>query len=246
MSDICCHTRTKPQIAIRHWIKLRLNGDFQHNLRVLECKKGLLIVVRHPGNNVISSWQNFLPCMFCHRFFYIRELSRHTSNCQFSSKKQRPGNLRPVKEGRMLQESSSLYETICLEVKSIMDVMSEDNIGMADKNDSLIVLYGSLQVKKMKRHSGNSVSYKMRQLEHLLLTLRNICQMVNAHFWFTTLWNSCKGNTRYVCLLCNHTTGPFWQTTPALMLRCCAVHAGCEANKQRDKSQESDANDYVK
>ena len=30
------------------------------------------------------------------------------------------------------------------------------------------------------------------------------------------------------------------------MLRCCAVLAGCEANKRRHKTQESDANDYVK
>ena len=49
--------------------KLVRMGNFNHNLRVLEMKKGELKVIRRPGQGVDKDPSNYLPCQFCHGFF---------------------------------------------------------------------------------------------------------------------------------------------------------------------------------
>jgi hypothetical protein len=50
--------------------KLRLQGDYHHNMNTLETGEGELITVRRPGQDETKkNVQDFLPCEFCLGFF---------------------------------------------------------------------------------------------------------------------------------------------------------------------------------
>ncbi|XP_028412502.1 uncharacterized protein LOC114535339 [Dendronephthya gigantea] len=65
------HEKRKKQFE-----KLCRMGNFNHNMRVLELKKGELKVVRRPTANDEGSGnpENYLPCKYCHGFFLGDEL----------------------------------------------------------------------------------------------------------------------------------------------------------------------------
>ena len=61
--------------------KLRLLGDYYHNIKVISEKTGQLIVVRRPCAD--TTYNDFLPCRYCFGFFYRKELWRHCDKCKF-------------------------------------------------------------------------------------------------------------------------------------------------------------------
>ena len=65
--------------------KLRLDGDYQYNIEVLNNNQGSLIVSRRPSatdeNNY--SYQDFLPCEHCKGFYPRKDLWRHRQKCLF-------------------------------------------------------------------------------------------------------------------------------------------------------------------
>ena len=63
--------------------KLRLQGNFHHNLRVLESKSGQLIVFRRPGEGEECSRDDFLPCPYCLGFMKKKDLWRHVKGYNF-------------------------------------------------------------------------------------------------------------------------------------------------------------------
>ena len=60
---------TKGIVHDREINRLRLLGDYYHNLKVLSVKSGKLIVVRRPINGY-ASFEDSLPCCFCKSFFF--------------------------------------------------------------------------------------------------------------------------------------------------------------------------------
>ena len=63
--------------------KLCRMGNFNHNMTVLELKKGELKVVRRPSANMDINSSNYMPCTFCHGFFLKSLLRRHAEKCPF-------------------------------------------------------------------------------------------------------------------------------------------------------------------
>ena len=63
--------------------KLCRMGNFNHNMTVLELKKGELKVVRRPSSNMDINSRNYMPCTFCHGFFQESLLRRHAAKCPF-------------------------------------------------------------------------------------------------------------------------------------------------------------------
>jgi len=51
--------------------RLRLSGDYYHNLNVLQTKSGNLVVVRRP-KDVVVDYSDFLPCTGCRGFFCVK------------------------------------------------------------------------------------------------------------------------------------------------------------------------------
>jgi hypothetical protein len=66
--------------------RLRLKGDYHHNMNMLETGEGELVVVRWPGQDVRCNAEDFLPCEFCLGFMRRRDLWKHQLACEFKSK----------------------------------------------------------------------------------------------------------------------------------------------------------------
>ena len=61
--------------------KIRLRGDFHHNIDLYEAQKGQLLVLRKSKLDRIA--EDYLPCTYCLGFVYVGELWRHVRNCPF-------------------------------------------------------------------------------------------------------------------------------------------------------------------
>lgn len=63
--------------------KLRNEGNFQHNMEVIEKQKGLLLVTRRSKKNT-NTFKDYLPCTHCLGFYNKEDISRHwKSTCKF-------------------------------------------------------------------------------------------------------------------------------------------------------------------
>ena len=65
--------------------KLRLRGDFLHNLQVLQCGGDLKILRRSIPIDDLT-YKDYTPCTDCLGFVLKHELWRHTKSCQFCEK----------------------------------------------------------------------------------------------------------------------------------------------------------------
>lgn len=62
--------------------KIRLMGNFGHNLKVLEIGEGELKVWRRPASEGETNPSDYLPCMYCLGFILKKELWRHLKTCR--------------------------------------------------------------------------------------------------------------------------------------------------------------------
>lgn len=159
--------------------KLRLQGNFHHNLRVLESKSGQLIVMRRPGGEEECSQDDFLPCPDCLGFLKRKDLWRHVKVCNFRS----TGSHVDDDEGddmkyQRLQTKSKLLvlPSICPGKSSLFqDVvasMRSDDITLVARNDLVISALGTMMVEKLGTKRSHDISQKMRHLARLLISLR--------------------------------------------------------------------------
>ena len=146
--------------------KLCLQGNFHHNLRVLELKSGQLIVMRRPEVEEECSQDDFLPCPDCLGFWKRKDLWRHVKVCNFRS----TGSHVDDDEGddmkcQRLQTKSKLLilPSICPGKSSLFqDVvasMRSDDITLVAWNDSVISALGTMMVEKVgTKRSHESLS----------------------------------------------------------------------------------------
>ena len=83
--------------------KLRLLGNYHHNLRVLQSKKGELIVSRRPSTSNRCNPNDFLPCSYCLGFIRRQELWKHVKSCKF-----KPENIETPKYQKVQEKSRLL------------------------------------------------------------------------------------------------------------------------------------------
>ncbi|XP_068720834.1 uncharacterized protein [Montipora capricornis] len=163
--------------------KLRLQGNFHHNLRVLESKSGQLIVMRRPGVEEECSQDDFLPCPDCLGFLKRKDLWRHVKVCNFRSG---DDDTADDKKYQKLQTKSKLLilPSICPGKSSLFqDVvasMRSGDITLEARNDSVISALGTMMVEKVGTKRSHDISQKMRHLARLLISLREVVNNENA------------------------------------------------------------------
>jgi len=150
--------------------RLRLVGDYHHNLHVLSEKTGQLIVVRRPTANSNLGGADFLPCQFCLGFFYRNELWRHCSGCKF---RDGAANSFCIKNALLLV-TPPVYSAghVSNELRHVLAVMSDDKVSRVAKNDLLILTYGASLASNKPSSRFRRVSGRMRTLAKLLIRLR--------------------------------------------------------------------------
>jgi len=163
--------------------KLRLLGDYHHNLKVIQTQKGLMILVRRPSHGHTPDVGDYLPCTLCLGFLHRKDLWRHIKHCPCRMEPLEAHSFRRYQmESRLLlapilNDCSSASQAL----QNVLSVMKKDTIGLVARNDPLILSYGSICADKMARHETTYVSQKMRQLARLLMKLRELKGCADAH-----------------------------------------------------------------
>jgi hypothetical protein len=161
--------------------KIRLLGDYHHNLKVTQCRTGTLIVVRRPGEHHVADPKAFLPCKFCFGFYHKHDLWRHGRHCHFATCSDPSPCYKEMYRGGQLMMQAAMYGAVSESLPPILNAMHNDDVGTAAKNDSLILLFGGVLADKMNRHSTAHVSQKMREISRLLIQLRKSTNLQNAN-----------------------------------------------------------------
>ena len=119
--------------------KLCRMGNFNHNMRVLETKRGELKVVRRPTSEE-SDPNSYLPCKFCHGFFSGDELWRHAPKCSFRDEGEKQSSKRMKYEGRFMVAGGK-FPTGCSQMLSekVISIMAHDTISIAVQGDETIL-----------------------------------------------------------------------------------------------------------
>ena len=158
----------------RHLEKLRLLGNYHHNLTVLETGKGELIVMRRPSStSEKSSPEDFLPYPSCCGFLKRQDLWKHAKSCKF-----KPQDIKDVPKYQKVQQNAKfmLFPSICNGSSSILSkllaTMKSDEISLIARNDGLIKDVGEMLLEKHGEKQNNLVSQKMRELARLVMQLR--------------------------------------------------------------------------
>ncbi|XP_077983223.1 uncharacterized protein LOC144438066 [Glandiceps talaboti] len=144
-------------------------GNHAHNCDVLEKGSGLLIPYKRP--NVDVPYTEYLPCQYCLGYFMRGDLWKHEKSCTMISKK--------TKASGHIQSKSAMLLPVAKEASdglkaNVLSKMHADSIGLAVRNDALIVKFGAR--KYMRKGTDpfqcQFISQKMRELGRLLLVIR--------------------------------------------------------------------------
>lgn len=156
----------------REWLleKVRNQGNYQHNCRVLEVQEGILIPWRSPTQPVDPS--NYIPCTFCLGFFLRKELWRHEHSCKFKTE---------TKKGRRVigrAESLLPSKISCSQGfrEDIIASMHSDEITQIAKNDLVITRYGEKLYQKYGHTESKRgfIRQKIRELARFLQAARKV------------------------------------------------------------------------
>lgn len=161
--------------------KLRLQGNFYHNMKTITTGVGSLIVVRTPSSGIFET-SDYLPCPYCLGFFIHCDLWRHKQQCLFKSERQSEGGETTCSYSKIQQESQMIMQpfmqtagtTDDLFNQYVLSTMVHDQISLVVKNDSLITAFGRSLLDKVGRQRSQYISQRLRQLGRLLITLRSL------------------------------------------------------------------------
>ena len=158
----------------KHFEKLRLLGNYHHNLTVLETGKGELILKRRPSSHGKCNPSDFLPCHYCLGFFKRQELWKHIKSCDC---KPEDGDHTPkyqkvqAKARLLLNPAASSSDNSSI-LSRLFSTMKRDEVSLIAKNDWLIKEVGLFLVEKHGEKQQHLTSQKMRELARLLTELR--------------------------------------------------------------------------
>lgn len=165
--------------------KLRLTGDFNHNMEVLEKQDGELLVMRRPSKE--NKYQEYLPCIYCYGFIHENDMYRHFRVCKHKDSQQKLNeeDKQPVFKSlrgqcQMLLEGAAVYDhdpKIRKVRKVVVHPMTEKNnerVKQTVENDEMILQFGSVLLHRKGKARRHDIATKMRQLSRLVLTAREM------------------------------------------------------------------------
>lgn len=161
----------------KHLEKLRLLGNYHHNVTVLETGKGELILKRRPTSAEKCIPDDYLPCNYCLGFFKRQELWKHIRAC---GAKPKDGNPNAPKYQKVQAKAKLLLLNSTMASSSdnnnilsrLFSTMKRDEVSLIAKNDWLIKEVGLFLIEKHGEKQQYLTSQKMRELARLLTELR--------------------------------------------------------------------------
>ncbi|XP_021349971.1 uncharacterized protein LOC110448181 [Mizuhopecten yessoensis] len=201
VSKICLLTKRSDERRIE--LEMLANeGNFKHNIKVLQDQEGMLVVGRREttGRNIQPG--DYLPCEYCRKFIMKHTLWWHHRTCtvrKFNEVKepdvendddvendQNLNTNNAVRRGRHLLHSALMEESDPF-VKKMLDRMHNDEVKDVVAHDKLIRKYAALRVEDLGSESDQKindihrVSQCCRTLGRLILQCReiNLTSMIN-------------------------------------------------------------------
>ena len=156
--------------------KLRLRGNFEHNLRVIDQKEGILLVKRKSAQP--KTYEDYLPCFHCLAFIEIKGLWHHVKKCEdYTEDDDNETEYSIVERSRMLLSGSvkayksdnDNYKNLKMEVLRKMHNGTEKEV---IQNDDLILKFGSVLLERAGERRRHYIASRMRQLSKVVQTLR--------------------------------------------------------------------------
>lgn len=239
----------------KHLEKLRLLGNFHHNLNVLETDKGELILKRRPSSDKRCNPDDFLPCKHCLAFMKRQELWKHMKCCKFKPEGDDAPRYQKVqaKAKLLLNPAASSSDNHSI-LSRLFSTMKRDEVTLIAKNDWLIKEVGLFLVEKHGEKQQHLTSQKMRELARLLTELRAADFSPNGQLSdfikpvkFDVVVNAVKSLSKF-----QFQDGAQRVATPSLSLKvghslkkCVAILRG-QAFRTKDKDLQEDADNFEK
>ncbi|XP_067032827.1 uncharacterized protein [Acropora muricata] len=238
----------------KHLEKLRLLGNYHHNLTVMETGKGELIVYRRPTSGKGCNPSDFLPCNFCLGFIKRQELWKHVKSCKFKPDQNEVPKYQKVQEKAKLL----LFPAICSDSSNVLSklfaAMKSDEVTLVARNNWLIKELGVLLIEKHGDKQNHFVSQKMRELARLLLQLRTTSASLDAQLSdfikpgeFDVVVSGVKALSKF-----NSEDGVQHVAIPSLSLKIghslkkCVNILGGHALRKKDKELQEDVGNFEK
>jgi hypothetical protein len=164
---------------------LRIEGDHRHNKKVVEEKKGEMILSRRPPDDNFDH-TNYGPCVSCKLWLLKNSLVKHMKTCS--------GDKKPViRKKRYLQTmSEAVIDSTTpsgdkqLLTKEVFTIMTRDEVGVVAMNDTLTCKLGEYWMKNCvdnKKKRAYWASQHMRLMARLLICLRKMHSKFSLSMW---------------------------------------------------------------
>ena len=156
----------------KQWGILVNKGDFEYNMTCFDTGEAPIPKYRSKSVNI----HDLLPCSKCKGMYQKKQLSAHSKHCFATGK--------DIKE-RGLSESRCMLPmprgTKLSFWQQVLGKMHDDDISKCVKSDPLIVDYGTRKYSRrdVEEHTSGNVSGRMRELERLLLLMRQSSKVEN-------------------------------------------------------------------
>ena len=162
--------------------KLLNDGDYQHNVDVLEKKASEIIPFKRPSSS--SSVDHFIPCEYCHAMFVRRNLWKHKKTCDF---KPSSSQADVDHDSKHCQGAGSLLLPYSCEAgedfkREVMSTMHQDEVTAAMRTDDLIMKFGTRLFFKHGHlvHRKQYIRDRLRQVGRLLMHMRNTVGSISS------------------------------------------------------------------
>lgn len=237
----------------KHLEKLRLLGNFHHNVTVLETGKGELILKRRPSSAEKCIPGDYLPCSHCLGFFKRQELWKHMKSC---GPDDAPKCQKVQAKAKLLLLNSTVVSSSDNNsiLSQVFSTMRSDEVSLIAKNDWLIKEVGLFLVEKHGEKQQHLISQKMRELARLLTELRAADFSPNAQLSdfikpekFDVVVSAVKNLSKF-----QFQEGVQRVATPSLSLKvghslkkCVSILRG-QAFRRKDKDLQEDVDNFEK
>ena len=234
--------------------KLRLKGDYHHNMNVLETGDGEFIVVRRPGEEETCSIDDFLPCEFCLGFMKRWDLWKHQLTCEFKPTSTEHNGKQQVQLKAKLMLAPSITGSNNEKLNKIVSAMKNDSIYKIVRQDGLLKEFGLMLIEKQGGKDAHFTSQKMRELARLVKGLMLVEGRENSQLSdflkpekFDTIVEAIKSITGF-----NEENGQLEVSIPSLALelghsinKCASILKG-QALRCKDDSKFNDVKNFQK
>lgn len=167
------------------WNRLLNQGNFAHNKEVLKTGKGQLVARQRPRKTIQA--KDFLHCLYCHGLFQSRGLRQHMNrSCPERVKSEKQLEIRGQRIAALCVMEASEDLGITEGLKSILSVMTYDDVTRVIMDDPIILQLGELLLKQHGCYERKKeyIRQKIRQVARLVLQAQKESPMKKLEDFF--------------------------------------------------------------